>query len=442
MNKLKVKTATAIMVFLLFPMILFSQEEEKVSLNLSLQEAVNYALENNYNVQNAELDIESAKKEVWKTTATGLPQASAALDYQHLPGELPIIEFPSPDGGVNEVTLGVKNSATYNVRVSQLVFSGEYIVGLMASRTFLQLSENSMEKSEIDTRASVSNNYYTILALERNKSILDSSIVNLDKILKETKAMVDAGFMEGTDYDQLRITQNTMLNSIKTVERQIEVSYLLMKLNLGLSKEDEIHLTETLDEILLRMENESLVNQEFDVTENIEYKILDTQERISELSLKREKSKFLPTVSAFYLYQDKTNKPDFDITFNHILGINVALPIFSSGQRVATVQQAQIDLEKSRNNKQQVSESLALAVDQARSDFKSAYEKYQTQILNNELSIKVYDETLIKFKNGVSSSLDVTQANSQFLDSNAAYAQAVLEMLIAKVALEKALNNF
>lgn len=442
MNRIKLKSAFIVFTLIFSNVMLFAQdEEETLSLSLSLQEAIDYAMENNYNVQNAKLDIEAAKKEVWKTTAIGLPQANAGLDYQHLPGELPIIEFPNPDGGVNEISLGVKNSATYNVTVSQLVFSGEYIVGLQASKTFLQLSENSRIKSEIDTRESISSIYYTILGLERNKAILDSSLLNLEETLEETKALAEAGFLEDLDYDQLSITRNTVVNSIKAVERQIEVSYLLMKLNLGLTTEDEVFLTETLDDIMLRLQREALLDQEFDLTGNIEYQILDNQERISELSVKREQSKYLPTVSAFYLYQDRTNKPDFDVTFNHILGINVALPIFSSGQRNATVQQAKIELEKARITKEQVSETLILAVEQARFDFNSAWEKYETELMNIGLATKVYEQTLVKFKNGISSSLDVTQANNQFLDSNGAYTQAMLEMLIAKLALEKALNN-
>lgn len=444
MIKIGLKSVVITLALILSCSAIFGQEQEgneKIVLNLSLQEAIDYAMENNYSVRNARLDIEAAKKEVWKTTAIGLPQANAGLDYQHLPGDLPIVEFPGPDGTPTPISLGVKNSATYNVQVSQLVFSGEYIVGLQASRTFLQLSENSRLKSEIDTRESVSQNYYTILGLERNKAILDSSLLNLEETLEETKALAEAGFVEDLDYDQLSITRNTIINSIKVVERQIEVSYLLMKFSLGLTVNDEVTLTESLDDIMLRLEREALINQEFDVTQNIEYQILDTQERISELTVKREQSKYLPTISAFYLYQDRTNKPDFDVTFNHILGINVALPIFASGQKNASVQQAKIELEKTRNNKEQASETLILAVEQARFDFNSAWEKFQNDKMNIELTKKVYEETLVKFRNGVASSLDVTQANSQFLDSNANYTQSMLDMLINKIRLEKALNN-
>ena len=182
------KTTAYMIFFLSISLSVFGQEDEKISLELSLQEAIDYALENNYGVRNARLDIEEAKKEVWKTTATGLPQANASLDYQYIPGTVPTIEFPAPDGqGVNEVSLATKSSATYNVRVTQLVFRGEYFVGLQAARTYLQLSKDSEEKSEIDTRETVSNSYYTILVLENNRALLDSSLNNLDK----TQDMID-----------------------------------------------------------------------------------------------------------------------------------------------------------------------------------------------------------------------------------------------------------
>jgi len=418
-----------------------AQEGEKQSLTLSLQEAIDYALEQNANVKNSELDLEAARKEVWETTAIGLPQINAGLDYQHIPGEIPTVTFPNGEGGFQEVQLGVKNNSTYNVSVSQLVFSGEYIVGLQAARTFLRLSEGNMQKSELDTREAVSNSYYTILVLEKTRDILDSSLTNLDLTLGDTKAMVEAGFMEDTDYEQLLITRNTVANSVTATARQVEVSYLLMKLNLGLTVNDEIALTETLDDILFRMNKDQLLGMDFSLEENIEYQLLETQERLSELSVRREQSKYLPNVAAFYTYQNQVNAPDFNIFFNHILGVNVSLPIFSSGQRRSVVQQAKIDLEKIRNTKEQVSESLILAVEQTRYDFASAYERFETEQMNIDLASRIYEKTLIKFKEGLSSSMDVTQANNQFLDSNGAYAQAVLEMLSAKLALEKALNN-
>lgn len=444
MKKLVKKVVYPWVVLLFAPAMMQAQEEiQPIRLELSLDEAIEYALTHNVGVRNSELDIEAAKKEVWKTTAIGLPQVEGGANYQHIPGEIPTLNFTPPgmeDQG-QEIQLGVKNSTTYNVTVSQLVFSGEYIVGLQASRTFLQLSKNSKESSELDTRESVINSYQTVLALEKNLAILDSSLANFDPILRETKALVEQGFREDTDYEQLLITRNGVLNSRNSVRRQVDVSYLLMKLTLGLRIEDEISLTGNLEEILQKIDFDRIREQEFVIEENINYRILETQEEISQLNLKREQSKFLPSLSAFYTYQNRTNRPDFDILFEHLIGLNLAVPIFSSGQRIASVQQARIEAEKTRNSLEQLSVSLVQGVEQARSDFQTAYEQYQVEKENIELSRKILDKTLVRFREGVASSLDVTQANNQYLDSNGALTRATLELLNTKTTLDKALNN-
>ena len=407
----------------------------------SLQEAVDFSLINNSNIKNADLDVLYAKKEVWATTAIGLPQVNGAYDYQHLPGTLPSLSFPDPDGGFQQITLGVRNSATYNVMVSQLVFSGEYIVGLQASRTFLELSANAKKKSETDVKESVHMAYFTVLTLEKNKEILDSSVNNINSILSETKSMYEAGFLDEMDYEQLQVTRNSLVNSAKAVERQNQIAKMLFRIQLGLGQDDEFELTDMLEGLLTGTMPEKILLSEFELEKNLDYRLLKTQERISELTLNREKTKYLPTVSAFYLYQDKTRKADFDITFNNIIGLNVSVPLFSSGMRNARVQQARIDLEKLRNTKEQVTENLIMGAEQARNDFKNAYEKYLIERENVVLSKKVFGRTEIKYKQGVSSSMELTQANNQYLESYGAYTGSILEFLSAKIKFEKALSN-
>ncbi len=410
-------------------------------MEFSLQEAVTFALENNLSIKNAELDIEEARKEVWSTTAIGLPQVNGSYDYQHLPGTLPSLSFPDPDGGFQKIALGVKNSATYNVMFSQLVFSGEYIIGLQAARTYLELSSTSRVKSEMDVKEAVHMAYYTVLLMEKNKEILDSSLHNINSVLFETKAMYEQGFIEETDYEQIQVTRNTLINSSKALERQINLAFMLLRIQLGLSAGDEVRLTDKLHSFISIPEEDLLFSEEFDLNRNVDYQLLRTQERISELTLSREKSKYLPSVSAFYLYQDKTRKADFDITFNNIVGLNVSVPIFSSGQRMAKVQQARINLEKARNTREKMSENILMSVEQTRTDFNNAYEKYLIERENLTLAEKVFERTRIKYKQGVSSGMDLTQANNQYLDSYSSYTGAIFELLTARVKFKKALTN-
>jgi outer membrane protein TolC len=451
----------------LLPLGLFAQED--TTLSFTLNSAQEYAIQNNLMLENAKLDIESAEKKVWETTAIGLPQINATLDYQHIPGDLPTASFggdsttallydyiltslsdlgypPSQDLSdalstpAEPFTLGVKNSTTYGATVSQLIFSGEYIVGLQASKTYLQISKLNHEKQELDLRATVINSYISILILENNLKIINESIDNMQLLVEETKQMYRQGFLESTDVDQLQINLNTLINSKKTVERQIEISYMLFKIVLGTDLDAELALAENLTTVYEQIVGKA-VNTEFDVTGNIDYRMMDNQVKISELSLKREKSTYLPTVSAFYNYQDKTNKASFDFTINHIIGVNVSMPIFSSFQRNAKVQQAKIDLEKSINNQTLLERNLKAQTQQLRFNFQNALDKYGVTMQNVDLSKRVFENTSKRYKEGMVSSMDLTQANTTYLQAESDKTTALFELIQTKIELEKILNE-
>lgn len=416
---------------------LYSQEKDSLTLKLDLQEAVKYAIEHNYDLMNSDLDVLAARRKIWETTAMGLPQISAAYNYQHIPGSIPMIQFSDSV----KFPIAVRNTASYNITLNQLIFSGDYIVGLMASRTYLDLTETTRDKSELDTKESVMSGYYNILVLESNRDILDSSILTLNSTLANTKAMVDAGFQEITDYEQLQVTLNTNINAKNSIENNLQIARIFFKIQLGLKSEDSIFLTDNLDTVLEQLDYNGLLSNEFVLDQNLDYELLKIQEDVEALNLKREKAAFLPTVSAFYTYMDKTNKAVFDFTLNHMIGLNLTLPIFSSGQRIARVKQAQIALEKSENTTAKMSEMLIMNVEQARLQFVNAYEKYEIQKKNIDLSKKIYDRTEIKFREGIASSMELNQANTQYLNNFSLYTTSISELLNAKISYRKALNK-
>jgi outer membrane protein TolC len=453
--------------FLLFalPYLGFSQEGNPMS--LSLKQAQEFAVQNNLTLKNANLDINIAEKKVWETTAIGLPQINGAVNYQYIPGELPTFSFtdsstmkiynyiftslealgypPSADlfsdDNAEPLTLGVKNSTTYSVTVSQLVFSGEYIVGLQASKTFLQISKLAAEKQLLDLKGNVISGYISVLVLERNLEIIDSSLINMQLLLSETKQMFKQGFMESTDADQLQITLNTLTNAKNTIARQLEISKMLLKITLGVDVKTDVLLTENLEEINTQLTSTIRDISAFNIENNIDYKLVDNQVAISELSYKREKTKYLPTISAFYNYQDKTNKASFDFTINHIIGVNLNMPIFSSFQRNATVQQAKLELEKSMNNKALFENSLVMQLNLANNNYYNALEKFEVTAQNAKLSRNVFENTSKKYKVGMASSMELTMANNTFLQSQSDNISALYELLTSKIELDKIVNE-
>jgi outer membrane protein len=415
------------------PFVIFAQNDSVM--RFSLKEAQDYAIQNFYVSKNAKLDIEAAKKKVLETTAIGLPQVNGKASWAYIPGTIPSFDF-----GGQSIPIAQKSAVTYDITVSQLIFSGEYIVGLQASKVYKSLSEETNVKTEIEVKQSVADSYFSVLILEKNKSILEKTISNLKLSFDQAKKTNKAGFMEDTDVDQLNITVTRTENSLNTINRQIEVLYRLFKYQLGVISENKITLTDDLDALIsLNIINDS--TYKFIIDNNIDYQLLDTQEKLMKLSLNREKTKYLPTIAGFYQYEDKNKKSAIDFTIKNLIGVSVQIPIFESGSRMAKVSQARIEYEKTQNMKEQEIQRIQMAAEQTLYDYRSALEKYTNEKSNFELSERVYNKSNEKFKLGIISSLDLTLINNQYLQAQMSYAMAVQELLSAKVKLDKAFNQ-
>ncbi len=432
-------------------------QSDTIEKSFSLEEAQKFAVDNYYQSKNASLDIKSAKWKVWETTAIGLPQVSVSASYQHIPGDIPAIDFgselavifePLAEAGIldpNAIPAGepsaiaVRNSLTYTATVSQLIFSGEYIVGLQASKAYQGMSAEASERTNLEIKASVAEGYYSLLILKDNREAVVKTLKNLQDNLVRMQKMYKQGFIEDTEVDQIDLVVKTTGNELASMDRQIEFLENMFKYQIGLEPQTKVTLTEAIDDLIARnLVNDS--NYVFNLDKNIDYRMLSTQERLMELSMRREQSKYLPSVAGFYQYQDKTEKADFDFTINHIVGVSVEVPIVTSGSRIAKVSQARIEYEKALNQKEQEANRLVTAARQASYDYHTAVEKYTNALDNLHLSARVYEKTNLKHQQGVVSSLELTLINNQYLQAQMGYSMAVQELLTAKTKLDKAFN--
>jgi outer membrane protein TolC len=420
---------------------------------LSLQEAQNYAVKHSTETRNAQLDVAMAKKKVWETTASGLPQISASASYRDnlkIPTTLIPAQFIDPDaeaGTFVGVKFGTQHNATLDLTVNQLIFNGSYFVGLQASRIYLQLSKDQLSKSEIDIKEAVTKTYYLILLAEEHKQTLESNLENVKKTLFETQELHKAGFVEDTDADQIQLSVTDLENAVKSMERQIEVTYRLLKFQMGLDLQRPIRLSQTLENILSEIHGKELLTEDADLTHHIDYRALDTREKSLKLLLRREKTEYLPTISAFFSYSQMAMRESFNFFSKDkwfpsmMFGLNINIPIFSSGMRGARVAQAKMDLQKATNLKMQVADGLRLELFQARSEFADALEKTQNLKKNVQLAKRIYEKTLVKYKDGIATSLELTQTHNQYLTAESNYTNAAVQLLNAKIRLDKALNR-
>ena len=447
MNKMKNRLIVSLLLFLsLLPGIVSAQESSN-ELKLSLADAQEYALQHNKMVHSARLDLEAAKLAIWETVTNGLPQVSASAGFTDnlklmttlLPGEFfgqPGIKVP--------VSFGSQYTSNFGMQANLLLFNAPFYVGVETVKLARKLTEANVQKTELDTKESVITAYYLILVSEESIKILDGNIANLNEVLKSTKAMYSSGMAESTDVDQMMSNVTMIENTKSSMERNIELNYNLLRFQLGVSADTKISLTETLENMTETINVSALNSQEFGYTNNISYQLITGQEQLSALALKTQKATILPTLAGFYSYSKNGmgDKISGQRWFpNSMLGLQLSVPIFASGQRYASIKKAQINLQKAENAKSMVTDQLLLQEKQLRFNLINANTQYLLQKDNIDVALRVYKSMENKFKQGMASSLELTQSNTLYLQAENNYISSLMSLFQSKLALDKLLNN-
>jgi outer membrane protein TolC len=451
MNKLKKLIAISLLSLLFLPV---NGQDSTQTYEFTLKQAQDYAVLNSYQTLAASKDVEIAEKRVWETIAIGLPQVAGNAGYNYNI-EIPVSPVPAiffdPNAAPGELfpaQFGAPQTMNAALNVNQLIFDGSYIVGLQASKVYKEISENDKVKSEIEIKDQVTQAYGGVLVAIRNKDILKENLSNIDKIVADNKALYQNGFVSEQDYDQLKLLRSQTANAFSNAERQVQIAENMLKFSMGIEIKNTITLTEELTAIVDNVDAEGLLSTDFNIENHIDYRIINNQERATSLLMKQEKSAFLPSLSANYTFQENSFSEDFDFFsggdwFNaQFVGVNLSVPILSSGMRLAKVKQAKLDLEKVGIAKKQMSENLKMNLMTSRSDYTFALDQYNTEVDNMKLAERIFSKEQVKYKEGISSSLELTQANNQLLSTQGNYLNSILQLISAKSKLDKALNNY
>ncbi|WP_452223975.1 TolC family protein [Lacinutrix chionoecetis] len=427
----------------------FSQEEKT---NFTLQEAIDYALENNRTAINAERDIDAAIKQKWETTASGLPQLSASIDYQNfLKQQVSVIPsefFGGNSGEFTEVVFNTKQSATAFATLNQKIFDGSYIVGLQSAKVFLEISKNAKIKTDLEVRKAVIEAYGNVLLAEESIKIFERNIEVLEKNLFETQKIFENGLGEEESVEQLQITLSGVESNLNNVERLKTLAYQMLNITMGLDVYNTLVLTDNLRTLTQENISLSIFNVDNNPAATIDYLIAENDTRAKELMVKLEKSKALPTFNAFL--NGGYSAFDDEFTFfnkdqrwfgSSLFGVSLNIPIFSSGMRSAATQRAEINFEKAQTELTETEQRIKLEIASAKSDYQFAIEDYENKQENLQLAERIEKKNQTKFFEGIGSSFELRQAQTQLYTAQQELLQAMLNVINSKAALETVLNT-
>ncbi|MEZ4775006.1 MAG: TolC family protein [Bacteroidia bacterium] len=460
----RIITYGCLSVFLLASPGLIAQE-----LTYNLEECISYAIENSKTIQNARFDEYIAKARVKEILSLGYPQISGGADLQYfieLPTSiLPGIFNPETDPVTGEPVIdpntgqpvpgppvplqfGFPWNANVGVSANQLIADGTYFIGLKASRTFVELSEKNTDRTKEEIAYAVSKAYFQALITEEQMNLLDANLSRVEKLFEETRALNAEGFVEKIDVDRLEINYTNLKLEKARIARFAEMSLNLLKFQMGLPIQTTLSLAGTPED--LKPESiPDLMPADFQAENRIEYSILQTQHALENYNLRRYRAGYIPSLYAFGSYKWNAQRNEFNLFSGNekwypisVVGLQLNVPIFDGFQKRQQVQQSAMAIKKIENNFEMLKQSVALEVSNAHGNLMNAFQTLETSQRNKELAKRVYEVSQIKYREGVGSSLEVNEAESQLKQTESAYLNGLFEFFMAKIDLQKARGEF
>jgi hypothetical protein len=411
----------------------------------SLKQAIEFAMINQPNVKNAQLDESIAKNKVEEIIGIGTPQINASADinkFIEIPTSfVPAEFFGGRSGEFFAVQFGQLYTASAGITATQLLFDGSYIVGLQASKTYMELSRKSTIQTKTETAVNVSKAYYGALVADASLLIIDANIERVKKLYNDTKALNDNGLVEKIDVDRLELAINNLKVEKEKVERFKLLSYALLKFQMGFANSKALTLTDKLDESVLVVTN---LADSIDYTKRPEYGVLNIQRQLQALDLKRTKAGYLPSLVAFGTASANASRNDFNI-FNSdypwfptvIAGLRLNVPIWDGLQRKSQISQSKLTLEKVDNAMRLMKNGFALDYENAKATYSNNLSSLKIVKKNQDLAKEISRVSKIKYESGIGSSLEVIDAESSVKEADANYFNTLYETIISKIDLDK-----
>lgn len=423
-----------------------TEAQEAKSNSFSLQQAIDYAYKNSPNYLNAQNDVLMAKYKRKEVVGMALPQITTSVDLKNfleiptslIPGEV----FGAPPGSFIPVKFGTTFQATGTAQASLLVFSADYLIGLKATKEMISLMNISVARSKTETVSQVSKAYYGVLVNKERIKLLDINMTKLEKLLNDTKAFNQQGFVEQIDVDRLEVAFNNLKTEKEKTDRLISLSEYVLKFQMGYAGKESLILTDSLS---ITGPAENIDVAKIDFMKRTEYQLLEGQQRLNTINIRRLKFGYLPTLVAYGSlgYAGMRNDLDF-FTRQHdwfptaLIGGTLSLSIFDGMQRHYKIQQAKLEFKKGENNLKSLQLAIELESASAVVNYNNAVSSLQTQKRNLDLAQNVYDVSQKKYAQGVGSNIEVINAQASLKESETNYFNAIYDMLIYKIDYLKA----
>ncbi len=430
-------------------LLLLSQFSFAQTTSFSLEDAKSYALEHNIAVKNADMDITIAEHQKRETIAMGLPQANITGSFNNflnLPVQVLDASFFNPNAPAGELVsfrAGTDYSSSATLNVNQLIFNGSYFVGVQLSKKYTEMQANAATLTQEDVLFNVIQTYELAAVSKANVAFMDSIVTLTQNLVEKQQNYLELGLMLQEDMDQLNYGLFSAKQSLTQAKLQYNNALELLKFSMGFPMDQSIEITGDPNKMI-----ESPKIESGDIHSNLSFQLMADQVTLSEFNVKNNKAAYMPTLNGYFQHGYNAYRNEFNF-FNSDLdwfsqtswGLQLNVPILSSGQRYYKTSQAKLALLKNQNSLEQMESSLTMQEIQAKNNLTSARSNYELQQENVRLAQTIYENQVTKQEIGKGNSIVVTQKYNQLVMAQAQLVGSTIELLNAQLALDKLYNN-
>jgi outer membrane protein len=418
----------------------------------SLRETLDYAEKNSVKVKNALLDYQIQQESNRATVSQALPQVTGSAGFTDY-FQVPVSVVPgsffaslSPPGTVLPKLIPAAFSVPYTsnagVTLKQILFDGQVFVGLQARQASLDYYRKSQEVTEQALRANIYKVYYQLLLSKTQVALIDANIARSQELLHNTSAMFKNGFAEKLDVDKATVQLSNLQSERLQTLNSIDIGYLGLKMLMGMPVHDSLTLTDTLTYDMVR---DGALNDVYKYTDRRDYQLLEITKKLDEFDIERYKKQRIPTASLTANYSQTGYGLDLSDVYKGLywypssyVGLNISVPIFDGFYKQANIRKSALTLQQTQNNMEALQISIDNDVKQAQLNFATALSTLDYEKQNMDLATTVYDQTRKKFEQGLGSNTEITSSQTDLIQAQNNYFNALYNAVAAKVDYQNA----
>lgn len=448
-------------IFLVLISILFTTSavfaDDSNVINLSLNECLKMAVERNINIKMVRIEKEKNKYKESETRSILLPKVNLTgsfQDYIKLPTTVLPGDMIGRPGTTMPIQMGTHFNTSLTASMSMVLYNQTALTALQLSKKMTGISDLSIEKASEELALEIAKLYFLTLTTSQQKEILEKNIARTQKIKDITKILVDNGMGKQVDYNRVSVSIENLYTQLNNVNAAQEQQYNMIKYMLDIPLEKVVVLTDKSELQLLNSEP----TMRSDFSNHVDIQLLEYQKELNALNQSVVKSGYLPSLAIAGQYAFQGMRNSFKNYFNDspenkwysmsLIGLNLSIPIFDGLEKNSKLQQIKLDYEKTEEQLANTKQRFNVNYQNALTNYNNSKSNVERQKLNIELAEKIYDETSLKYREGVATmsnllqdEMSLSSAQSNYLNALYSLKESELKLISISGEIKKLINS-